>query len=100
MYKMNRFPTRTHGHCAVILRAKQSDFLDIAACLRVNTPISNGFLAGKSGVRGNKGTHRLVFEGFIATSSPCTLGRRAPVKLRVGYEMLYEFPQPTPVILV
>jgi hypothetical protein len=42
---MNRFPTRTHGHGAVFLRAKQPDFSDMHACVRAITPISNRFLA-------------------------------------------------------
>src|SRR6202000_133291 len=42
---------------------------------------------------------RLVFRGFVATSS--VYSRESfLMKLRVGFEMHYEFPQPTPMIMV
>jgi transglutaminase-like putative cysteine protease len=42
---------------------------------------------------------RLVFRGFVAISS-MNFRESFLMKLRVGFEMHYEFPQPTPVIMV
>ena len=50
-------------------------------------------------IRAPNGIDRLVFGGLIAIFK-AQHGGIARMKLRVGYEMNYEFPQPTPVIMV
>src|SRR5690348_15508420 len=67
MHKMNGLPTRTRDHCAVLLRAKQSDFSAIATCLRANTPISNDYLACERVCEGtNAGTDLLLRRNHAA----------------------------------
>src|SRR6202000_1608636 len=45
------------------------------------------------------GPLRLVFRGFVAISK-MNFRESFLMKLRVGFEMHYEFPQPTPMIMV
>src|SRR5689334_4801465 len=96
MPEMNRFMARAHGHGAVLLRARQPSFSDIHVCMRAIATISNLF-AERDARSTDKARQSLVFRRFVATSRQLKV---ILVKIRVGYEMLYEFPRPTPIIMV
>ncbi len=98
---MNRFPSRARGHASsrAYLRAKTSMFSDIVRTVRAFAAISYRFLAA------------CVAFDRIRQPAPCirwfrshfehlAAGKAFRMKIRVGFEMLYDFPQPTPMIMV